>query len=352
MKKILKIGDMVYAQSIQHFSNSYLVGFPQREQFLLENVKNLEFSFYKHNVFNTIEDIYCEKEKLKSFLHDKQFDFILIDNPFSSLLIDQKNNIPIIFDSIDWYDEMFLKEFGINKKYYLLRYGLLNLLENAYAVISQSPVNLEALRKWGLKTDKIIVIPNGYDKQCFYPYSQERVKNLKETIGKKHQINLKQKRIIVFTGKLSKWYEKIKIIIDSIQPDQVFLIVGDGPLIKELQNYPNIIKCGAIDHNDVPNYTNIADVLVFPVDVDCSPIAISEYLAVGKPIVMGIGRMEWLLKNEKTGYMVCNNIYSWQAGIEKAIKMENKCRKYNLELAKTLSWEHLSKKFTDFINSI
>lgn len=350
MKNILKIGDRVYTQSLQHFAPSYLRGFPQREQFLLEHVKDIKFSFFRHVVLNDIGDVLKEREKLNEYLKDKNFDYLMVDNPFSSLIIDQDIKTPILFDCIDWYDEMYLKEFGIDKRYYLLRYGFLDLLQRAKKVIAQSPVILEALDSWGLKTTETIVIPNGYDAKIFYPCSRSKIVELKSQFEKKYKVELKRKKIIVYTGKLGVWYENIKMIAGAIEDNQIFFIVGDGPILKEIPDQPNIIKCGPVNLAEVPNYTNVADVLVFPVDVDCSPIVISEYLAVGKPIVMGRGRMEWLLKDDKSGYMVDNNIYAWRLGIEKAIRMNQSCKNNNLKLAKDLSWQKLSKKFSDFLN--
>jgi len=350
MKGVLKIGDRIYTQSLQHFAPSYLRGFPQREQFLLEHVKDIKFNFFKHKILGDIGDVLKERERLNKYLKDKKFDYLMVDNPFSSLIIDQNIKTPILFDCIDWYDEMYLKEFGIDKRYYLLRYGFLDLLQRAKKVIAQSPVILEALNAWGLKTAEAIVIPNGYDANIFYPYQRSRIAELKKQFEKKHGISLNGKKIVVYTGKLGAWYENIKTIAKAIADNQIFFIVGDGPILKEIPDQPNIIKCGPVNLAEVPNYTNIADVLVFPVDVDCSPIVISEYLAVGKPIVMGRGRMEWLLRDGKSGCMVDNNIYAWQLGIEKAIKMKQSCKINNLKLAKDLSWQILSKKFSDFLN--
>lgn len=351
MINILKIGDKIYGQSLQYNAKSYFSGFPQREQYLLQFVKRIKFYFYKHKLIKNIDDIIKEKLKFENYLKDKNFDYLLIDNPFSSLIISRKIQIPLIFDAIDWYDEMYLKEFGINKKYYLLRYGLLDLLKRSEKVISQSPVLLDSLKTWGLKTNKTIVIPNGYDKNIFYTFSKGKISKLKKAFEKKHKISIKNKKIIVYTGKVGKWYEDLKIITKAILKNQLFFIVGDGPLLSEIQESENIIKCGAVPIIEVPDYTNIADALVFPVSVDCSPIAVSEYLAVGKPIVMGRGRMEWLLQDGKTGRMVnsTKSVYCWKQGIFEAIKNKNQYKKYNLKLSKKLSWQVLSKKFENFI---
>lgn len=351
MKKILKIGDNVYSQSLQKFSKSYLVGFPQREQFLLQHCKEISFTFFRHAVVQSIEDVIRDRERLRAYLFTNRFDLLMIDNPLSSLLIEDDCDIPVLFDSIDWYDEMYLKEFGVNATYYLLRYGLLYLLRKAQKVVSQSPVNLSVLQRWGLMTKDTIVIPNGYDKTIFYPYSRSKVLALKKELSHKYKCDLIDKKIVVYTGKLGRFYENIKLIARAIPDEYVFLVVGDGPLINEIPKRSNIIKCGAVDYSEVPKYTNIADVLVFPVDTDCSPIVISEYLAVGKPIVMGTGRIDWLLKDGKTGYLVVNSFNAWRIGIQNAVLLDGSCKKYNTDLAKQFSWQSLAKKFTDFLSA-
>lgn len=350
MKKILKIGDNVYSQSLQKFSKSYVSGFPQREQFLLKHCKGISFTFFRHPVVQTIEDVIQNRERLRQYLFKNKFDLLMVDNPLSGLLIDNDCDIPVLFDSIDWYEEMYLKEFGVNATYYLLRYGLMYVLRKAQKVVSQSPVNLSVLQRWGLKTKDTIIIPNGYDKTIFYPYSRSKILEIKKEFSRKYTSDLINKKIIVYTGKLGRFYENLKLIARAIPDEYVFLIVGDGPLKSEIPRRSNIIKCGAVDYSEVPKYTNIADVLVFPVEADCSPIAISEYLAIGKPIVMGTGRIDWLLKEGRTGYLVVNSLNSWRTGIQSALLLEGSCKKYNTDLAKLLSWQYLAKKFTDFVN--
>jgi len=349
MKHVLKIGDPVYSQSIRHFTPSNLEGFPQREQFLLEHVKGLRFSMFKHEVLNDIEGVARERQRLKEYLTKNRFDYLMVDNPLSALVIDREVPVPILFDCIDWYDEVYLKEFGVNKGYHLLRYGLLDLLERAKKVVAQSPVVMESLQGWGLKTKDISVIPNGYDARVFFPFDKEKQAKARSEIEKKHKINLNGKQVLVYTGRLNSWYDGLKNIAQAVNDNQVFFIVGEGPLLESILDSPSIVKCGAVDFNEVASYTNIADVLVSPVDFDCSPIVISEYLSVGKPIVMPKGRIEWLLKDGKTGCMVDNNPYSWRMGIEHAAKEKESMGAYNATLAKNMSWQILAEQFSDFV---
>jgi glycosyltransferase involved in cell wall biosynthesis len=349
MKTVLKIGDNIYGQSIQEMTDSYFSGFPQREYYLNKYIKGwINVDFFRNSVLKNLEEIIISRSRLKEYLSRRNYDYIMIDNPLSYLSVDNSINIPILFDCIDWYDEMYLKEFGVDRGYYLLRYAYLSLLERSQKVIAQSPIILNHLIKWGLKTSKTTVIPNGYDPDFFYPHTTSQIQKNRSKISKKYNISFNGKKIIVYTGKLNRWYENIKIIIAAIEDDQILLIVGDGPLYKSLPSKPNIIKCGPVNISDVAVYTNIADVLVFPVD-DCSPIAISEYLAVGKPIVALKGRISWLLEHGKSGYLVDNNIASWQDGIRKALVNRKIISTYNLSLSKRLSWKKLSEEFINFI---
>ncbi len=352
MKRILKVGDKVYAQSIQHFSPRYFQGFPQREQFLLQHLDGkCRVEFLRHKILNNISDVSIEQEKLNQHLQKHQYDYILIDNPLSALLINPTIKIPIVFDCIDWYEEMYLTEFGADERYFLLKKGFESIIKIATKVITQSPTMLEALKREGLRTNKTVIIPNGYDENIFYKYSDEKIKLLKLKYAKKYNISFEQKQILVYTGKLSKWYEDIRLIISSIDENQLLFIVGDGPLLASLPDLPQVIKTGAVPLLEVPNYTNIADVLVFPVSVDCSPIAVSEYLAVGKPIVMGKGRIGWLLKDGINGSLVDKNIDSWRNGIAMAYENRESMGKNNVQLSRDLTWEKASSTLTSFLEA-
>lgn len=348
--KVLKIGDPVYSQSFRSLAPARIDVFPQREQFLLENAHEITFDVFHHRAIQSVEDVALERVRFTDFIKTNRFDAVMVDNPLSALVIGEAG-LPIIFDCIDWYDEVYLKEFGIDKCYYLLRYGLLDLCERAQKVIAQSPVILSALKSWGLRTDKTLVIPNGFDDSLFYPRSSEEISKARQRIAQRHNVQLEGKTLVVFTGRLSPWYEAIGFIAEAISDSQVFFVVGDGPVLQQIPDKPNVVKCGALPRSEVPIYTTSADVLVFPADHDCSPIVVSEYLALGKPIVMPKGRISWLLKDGVSGALVDNNIYGWKRGIERARQTTESAREANLRLAGDLSWRVLGEKFSNFVRS-
>lgn len=351
MKRLLKVGEPIYSQSFRSFAADELQVFPQREQYLLQNIKDLEVGSFTHSIMNNIEEVAAEREKLAQSLKKKRPDFFMVDNPLSSLVVSRSLEIPLVFDCIDWYDEIYLREFGVDKRYHMLRYGLLDLLERADKVVAQSPVILESLKTWGLKTKEVAIIPNGYDHHFFYRYEAEKIEKIRHDCESKYSISLAGRAILVYSGKLSASHENLVTICQALDESQVLFIVGSGPALELVPAKPNIIKCGHVPFNEVPDYTNLADVLVFPVDSDCSPIVVSEYLAVGKPIVMPRGRIQWLLEDGKSGCLVDNNVYSWRSGISRALSNREQFGRHNLQIASDMSWERLGKKFSDFVLS-
>ena len=351
MSRILKVGDQLYSQSIKPSTPEILEGFPQREQFLFAHARGLNIETFRHEVLAGVEQVARERERLSQYLRAQKFDLVMVDNPLSALIIDKTVAPTILFDCIDWYDELYLKEFGVDKRYYLLRYGLLDLLERADKVVAQSPVMLDSLRMWGLRTNQAAVVPNGYDSSLFKPYSPDRARAARSAIQKRVGTSFEDKSIIVYTGKLTTWYEGIKTIAEAITDKQIFLIVGDGPLRSAIPERENVVQVGAVALQEVPDYTNSADVLVYPVDSDCSPIVVSEYLAVGKPVVIPKGRIDWLLTDGQHGCLVDNSIHSWRRGIARALENKDAFGKCNLELAREFSWDKLASNFVDFVRS-
>ena len=109
-------------------------------------------------------------------------------------------------------------------------------------------------------------------------YIERQIKELRNEFEQKYKVSIKNKTLIVYIGKVGAWYDQLLTISEAIDESHIFIIVGDGPLLNKIPKKKNIIKCGREDLKNIPKYINIADILVFPVGEDCSPIAISEYL--------------------------------------------------------------------------
>jgi glycosyltransferase involved in cell wall biosynthesis len=289
--RIVKLTDKVYGSSLANFHSSYEGGFPQREQFLFQELQKLgvEFMFYRHKDLRDFDNILDELKIVEILVEGD--DTIVVDNPMSALLIPETFSGQIIFDCVDWYEEMYQKEFSTDKLgLNLIRDGLRFLWRKATKILCQSSVMKEWVQKHNPIAKIIENIPNGYDDKLFFP--QLCVKEDCQKMGT---------RIAVYVGKLGSWYEKIFDIIDEVNKslDWKLYIVGDGPLgdkVKGRMIQGKTVFVGRVPLKDVPIWMNDADVCVFPVNDD-SPLATTEYMTCGKPVVHFGKRISWLVED-------------------------------------------------------
>jgi glycosyltransferase involved in cell wall biosynthesis len=182
-------------------------------------------------------------------------------------------------------------------------------------VITQTE-NLAAIIKQRYKGD-IFIIPNGADAELFMQPNEK----LQDEIINRY--NLKNKKIIGYLGAMMPWHgisdlldayktlsaNQVNIEISSDTAAPVLLIIGGtreelikagSKPVEELILQNRIVPIGRVDHDLVPYYLNICNVLVAPfntkLDADRKdlyerfgmwwcPIKLFEYLATGKPIV-------------------------------------------------------------------
>jgi len=287
--------------------------FPQREQFLLRHLvqDDITVTVGEQNLDN------C--------------DAVWIDNPLCLTQRVFELEKPVIFDAIDWYEEMLVKE---GKVHLLREYRKrVELLRNCrhLGLVAQSPL---VLQYW-LDVEKVEpivskVIPNGYDDVLFTP--QIFVDNDFPTL--------------VFAGKMGRWYSNLSYFIHYATKNDVRLILcGDG----ELKNYfesisnENVTFRGFVPIEMLPTVYAKADICIFPVD-DCSPIAVSEYMACGRPVLNLGMRLQWLVRDGIEGYCIDapNQIpKKVEEMLTKKLEMGKNARKR----IESFSWKNCAKMF-------
>ena len=252
-------------------------------------------------------------------------------------------------------------------------------------VITQTE-NLAAIIRQRYKKE-IFVIPNGADAELFMQID----KKFQDEITKR--LNLKDKRIIGYLGRMMPWHG-ISDLLDAFKTLSmnqvnltnkeslmdsnalVLLIIGGtreeliktgGKPIEELILQNRIIPVGGIDHELVPHYLNICNVLVAPfntrLDVDrrelyerfgmwWCPIKLFEYLATGKPIVTpGLKEIKSFL-NDDAYYYVEGDIIDLARAITIALREcenpEIQTRRRN-HFKNNFTWEIQAKKIIALI---
>lgn len=331
--------------SYQTTHSSYLKGFPQRDSQLSKELSN----YFK------VSRIVVSHRNFQSYEFDKwieSIDIIYLLNPLHIVTLCDCGSKFIVFDYVDWYDEICQIELGSTDITSIeMKEKLDTSLKVAQRIVFQSKELLRhAESTYDIRKKPSIVVPNGYDSRYFYPVDQNTKHKLREELYRRHNIDLSDKILLVYQGKMGLWYRKLEYIIEALSyfPECFLVCIGDGPLLNHLRKMApdNVFFTGLLDIEGVSKWTRSADGAVFPTD-DCSPIAISEYLGCSLPIAAYGKRSEWLVK--LSGGINIASKYNWKDGIAILLERTRGKSRCSLEEIKRLDWSRLSKKLADFL---
>lgn len=150
-------------------------------------------------------------------------------------------------------------------------------------VISVSTENKRKCLDYGISTeDNTIVLPNCVNDKIFHPIdSSEFRRGLGAT---------KMDFVISFTGAFidRKGYNRLADAIDRLNDDEIKVIFSGKPMAgheKDMPHCKGIIHCGAVNHDDLPNYLCASDVFVLPTLKEGCCNAIVEALSCGIPVI-------------------------------------------------------------------
>ncbi|MBZ4646311.1 MAG: glycosyltransferase [Clostridia bacterium] len=148
------------------------------------------------------------------------------------------------------------------------------------------------LISYGVCEKKINVILNGANTNLFKP--------MKSDLARKELGFNNQSPFVCFVGNLVSW-QGLNYLIDAAEivcksKNVTFLIVGEGPLKKELLEQvhckeleSNFIFTGRVPYEQVPVYINASDLCVVPkiksLSSGYSPLKLYEYMACAKPVI-------------------------------------------------------------------
>lgn len=333
--KVLKLSEYVYAASFSIVHPSYLEGFPQREKYLFGDMPELQLAWYKHTALDSAEAIDAARAQLRTHVAEFAPDFILFDNPISSLLIDDDLRAISVFDCCDWYLDYYECEFGRDEGYRRLQDGLASAMRGTPYCIFQSTT----IRDWyrghaDIALLRDVVLPNGYDATIFHPGPSP--------------ISFERKTVL-FAGKLGKWYAGLETVARALPAGWQFVLVGDGPIRDRLEGLPDVVCLGRKPLQEVGDYVRAADICVMPVD-DCSPIATSEYLACGKPVVHEGDRIAWFIHDGENGFLARKTVEDWRAALERASRADTALLNRAMETPKP--WPVLQAELAAFLQGL
>ena len=191
--------------------------------------------------------------------------------------------------------------------------------------------------------------------------------NKVETI--RRGLNVKGKNVFIFVGQLIPLKGIMKLLNawislpEQIQKNIALVIIGDGPQKEEIiyfiQNnkMSNIILLGHISYEELVNYYNTADVLIFPTLQDVFGMVVMEAIACGLPVLVSkyAGARE-LVKHGENGYIFDSaNIEDIKKVLVKVYKNRDKLKEMgsvSLEIIKEYSHEKVMKNLKIILEQI
>ncbi|MEJ7808005.1 MAG: TIGR04063 family PEP-CTERM/XrtA system glycosyltransferase [Telluria sp.] len=238
-------------------------------------------------------------------------------NAVAALRAGKKFGIPVVYEVRAFWEDAAVDHGTASENG--LRYKLTRALET-YALKNASAVTTicEGLRRdivaRGVPADKVTVIPNAVDIDKF------AVGGVAD-LALKHKLGLQDMRLIGFIGSFYA-YEGLDVLLRAVPamlaklPDLRVLLVGGGPqdtqlrqLARELGIADKVVFTGRVPHEQVQQYYDLLDVLVYPrlsmrlTDL-VTPLKPLEAMAQGRVLAASdVGGHLELIEHGKTGVL-------------------------------------------------
>jgi glycosyltransferase involved in cell wall biosynthesis len=143
------------------------------------------------------------------------------------------------------------------------------------------------------------------------------------------------------------------------------LIVGDGPLRQDLQQYvtkhnltSKIIFTGWVDQKNLKDYYNVADVFVGPSLSEPQGLVFIEALASGVPVIASkVGGIVDIVDDEKNGFLVkpqsSRSIYKkLKLLIDDSSKLQQLKSHTRQNVEQRFAWQNVVKKYNDVLDKL
>jgi glycosyltransferase involved in cell wall biosynthesis len=172
-------------------------------------------------------------------------------------------------------------------------------------VVTTSAVCQTVVERYGVKPEKVRIIPNYVDTKLFKPPSNSRQPNL-----------------LCFVGRLSE-EKNIPALLDAIHGLDVELAVIGGGSLEEMlraktrQERLAVRFLGNISNAELPAHLNRASLFILPSFIEHHPKALLEAMACGLAVIgTGVPGIRDLIRHRETGYLCGTSSEEIRAAIQ------------------------------------
>ena len=202
---------------------------------------------------------------------------------------------------------------------------------------------------------KVTVVPNGVDLECFRPRDKSGTRRI---LGLSDQVP-----VILYAGRIteSKGVGYLAAAMPAVVKeceDVVFVLLGEGNLRLKISKFgeemgirQHILFAGYRPHDELPMWLNAADLLVLPSLSEGRPNIILEAMACGIPIVATrVGGIPELIRDGENGILVPpNDVEALTKAILAVLKMDDRRETFGKRARETLEslkvdWESSAEK--------
>jgi phosphatidylinositol alpha 1,6-mannosyltransferase len=296
--------------------------------------------FYKEYKF-----AYPGYKKFESTIKDFRPNIIHINSPCSlglaAIKYGEKNNIPVVA-TYHTHFPSYAKYYNIKQLEFISWNYLRKLYNRCDRVFVPSITIMNELIEHGFKTTHYL--PHGIDLNIFN-------NTYKSTVWKK-SLNIQNKKVLLFVGRLV-WEKDLRTLTEiydqltGMREDIVFVLVGDGPIRKDLEKLmPEALFLGYKSGKELSTIYASSDLFLFPSTTETFGNVVLEAMASGTvPVCSDEGGASSSIQNNYNG-VICKakdsfdfskkilNLINDQDQLQ---RMANNCIKY----ASTQSWDSI-----------
>jgi len=170
------------------------------------------------------------------------------------------------------------------------RRALASLLVEAHGVFCIGSMARDAYAAMGAPFSRLFQLPYHCDMRRFRDVPEDAIRRVRERFG------IGQEIVFLCAGQMIE-RKGVDVLLEAFQqiagdcPDTALLLVGDGPLLGELQSSvpPTLVNrvqfAGGVSYEELPAHFRAADAFVLPTRHDGWGVVLNEACAAGLPII-------------------------------------------------------------------